>query len=90
MEYAVQVWNPNLIGDALRIEDVQRRATKIPTCLKNLSYEDRLRRMRLTSLSDRRIRGDLIEMLKMVNGIEKINWNRYLEMTLITRVHLPH
>ena len=38
LEYAVQVWNPNLVEDALKAEVVQRRATKIPTCLKNATY----------------------------------------------------
>ena len=76
LEYAIQVWKPNLVGDVSRIEAVQRRETKISPCLKNFNYEERLRRMRLTSLSDRRIRGDLIEMFKVVNGIDKINWIR--------------
>ncbi len=36
--------------------------------------------MNLTSLEDREIRGDLIEMYKIVNGIEKINWTNGLPL----------
>ena len=30
LEYAVQIWNPRLLGDTERREKVQRRATKNP------------------------------------------------------------
>ena len=46
------------------IEKVQRRATKCVPSLKNLTYEERLKAMRLPSLKYRRKRGDLIEMFK--------------------------
>jgi hypothetical protein len=78
LEYAVQVWNPYLKKDILVLERIQRRATRIPHGFKELSYEERLKRWNLTSLEDRRIRGDLIEMYKIVNGIEKINWTNGL------------
>ena len=74
LEYAVQVWNPYLEGDIKKIEKVQERATKIPYGFSELSYEERLRRMNLTTLNDRRIRGDLIEMYKVVNEQEQIEW----------------
>ena len=43
LEYAVQVWNPRLKGDLEELEQVQRRATKIPTKLSNMSYDQRLK-----------------------------------------------
>ena len=71
LEYAVQTWNPHLIGDIEKLELVQRRALKIPDGFENLSYGERLRRLNLTSLKDRRIREDLIEMFKVQKGLEK-------------------
>jgi len=35
---------------------------------RKLSYEDRLCKLKLTSLVDRRLRGDLIETYKIVTG----------------------
>ena len=74
LEFASVVWNPYLRKDIDLIERVQKRATKIPTELCNLSYEERLRRWGLTTLEVRRVRGDLIQMYKVRNGIEEINW----------------
>ena len=44
------------------IENIQRRATKLIPGLSDLSYEDRLHRLKLPSLSYRRSRGDMIEV----------------------------
>ena len=55
------------------IEGVQRRFTRMIPELKSLPYEARLKRLNLTTLEIRRIRGDLIEVYKMLNGLEKIN-----------------
>ena len=41
-----------------------------------LSYEERLKRMNITSLKDRRVRGDLIEMYKVVRGLDEIEWTK--------------
>ena len=48
---------------------VQRRATKLIPGIANLSYEEKLRELKLTTLEDRRIRGDLIEVYKKLNGL---------------------
>lgn len=57
LEYAVQVWSPQGRVNINRIEKVQRRATKIIPSLKNLPYEERLRRLNIPKLEDRRERG---------------------------------
>ena len=54
------------------LERIQRRATQIVQELANLPYEERLRQLNLTALEDRRIRGDLIGMYKIVNGFENV------------------
>ena len=76
LEYAVQAWSPYLKKDKLKIEKVQRRATKLVPSLKNLSYQDRLARLKLTTLEDRRIRGDLIQFFKFYSNINIINWQK--------------
>jgi ribonucleases P/MRP protein subunit RPP40 len=53
------------------IEQVKQRATKLMPAIRNLSYENRLRKLELTTLKDRRLRGDLIQMFKIMNKMDK-------------------
>ena len=64
LEYTFHVWSPFRVGDISRLEKVQKRATKIPTFLKNIDYLDRLEALHLKALEKRRTRGDLINMFK--------------------------
>ena len=69
LEYANAVWNPYLKKDILAIENVQRRATKLIPGFRDLSYEQRLQRLKLPTLVYRRLRGDMIEVFKILTGI---------------------
>ena len=69
LEYAVALWNPSLKKDINMIESVQRRATKMVPGLHNLSYPERLGKLDLPSLEFRRLRGDMVETYKIVNGL---------------------
>ena len=73
LEFSNAVCNPYFIKGIEALEKVQHRATKIP-CLNKLSYEQRLKRMNLTTLVERRARGDLIAMFKILNGFDKVSW----------------
>ena len=79
LEYAVQAWAPQLRKDIIRLEKVQRRATKMIPGLASMSYEERLERLNLTALEERRHRGDMIEVYKILSGIDKIQDN-FLEL----------
>ena len=68
LEYANQVWAPRLVKHITMLENVQRRATKLVPGLSDLGYEDRLRRLKLPTLAYRRLRGDLIEVYKVMSG----------------------
>ena len=76
----VQFWNPNLIGDTERLEQVQRRATKIPTKLSKPSYDQILAQLALTSLKDRRVRGDLMQIFKIMKELEVVKWEKVLNI----------
>ena len=75
LEFKSSVWNPYLQGDISTLEKVQRRASKIPTNLKDLPYEERLKIWGITSLEESRTRCDLIQTHKIVNGIESFDWH---------------
>ena len=45
LEYCTQFWSPINVKDADMLDGVQRRATKMIPSLRNLSYEERLKRL---------------------------------------------
>ena len=59
--------------DIDKMKKVQRRALKLATDLKSKEYEERLISMGLTRLATRQIRGDLIQIFKLVNNIDNYN-----------------
>ena len=56
------------------IEKIQRRATKLIPNLKHLNYSIRLSKFGLTDLTTRRLRGDLIQLFKLNNRIELVEF----------------
>ena len=72
MEYAIQAWAPYLKKDMIKLERVQRRATKLVFDIAHLPYEDRLRHLNLTTLEERRKRGDMLQVFKILKGQDKV------------------
>ena len=75
MEFAIQAWSPYLRKDILKLEKIQRRATKLIPTLSHLPYEERLKALNLTTLEQRRTRGDMIETFKILNGYDRVGVN---------------
>ncbi|KAK4322449.1 hypothetical protein Pmani_006789 [Petrolisthes manimaculis] len=69
LEYASPVWSPYKVKDITALENVQRRATRQVTTLQGVSYEDRLRKLKLPTLAYRRARGEMIEVYKIMQGV---------------------
>ena len=76
LEFAISVWSPYRKGDMDILEKVQRRATKVAHELRGLSYVNRCKKLKLTSLVERRRRGDLIQMFKVIQGRDSIRWEK--------------
>ncbi len=74
IEFAAPVWSPSLKSDVDTIERIQLRATRMVKSLRKLPYEERLRRLEITTLEKRRKRGDLIQLYKIFNKIEKVDF----------------
>ena len=81
LEYASTIWYPMYKKDIIQIENVQRRATRLVKCIKHLPYEERLKTLGLPSLEYRRERADLIQVYKIMHGIDKIDKDKMFKLS---------
>ena len=72
LEYGNVIWSPRYQTDSKEVEKIQRRATKLVPSLQSLPYEERLSRLKLPSLMHRRRRGDMIQVFKIMSGMDRI------------------
>ena len=68
LDYACCIWSPYKQKYKDALENVQRRATKSINGMRDMSYPDRLRKLKLPTVAYRRIRGDMIELYKLIHG----------------------
>ena len=61
-----KIWSPHHMKHINALDNVQRRATKQIPGLSHLSYPKRLELIGLPTLAYRRVRGDMIEMYKIL------------------------
>ena len=55
------------------LERVQKRFTRMLPGMEGISYEERLEKLGLFSLERRRLRGDLIEVYKIMRGMDRVD-----------------
>ena len=80
LDYANSVWAPYKIKHIEMLEGVQRRATKQIPGLSDLPYQERLRILKLPTLTYRRIRGDMIEVYKILTEKYDPNIGNFLRL----------
>ncbi len=73
LEFASSVWNTLSKKEINKIEGVQKKATGMIQELKGMEYGERLKKLGYTNLEMRRKRGDLIQLYKIVNGLEEVD-----------------
>ena len=67
LSYSVPAWFPHYKADIEILEKVQMRAVMMITNLTG-TYEERLSKLGMRTLQDRRLRGDMIETYKILTG----------------------
>ncbi|MPD06048.1 hypothetical protein E2C01_101828 [Portunus trituberculatus] len=68
--YAAVLWSPYTWKNIRKIERIQRAATKLAPTSSAFTYEKRLERLELPTLEQRRKRGDLLTIYKIMNNME--------------------
>ena len=81
LEYNTSVWFPLSLTDEHRIEKVQRRATRLVPYLQRLSYPQRLSRLQLPSLKFRRRRNDLVNLFRIIKGVDDVDPNLFFKFS---------
>jgi len=81
--YCTPVWSPCYQKDKLLIERVQHWFTRMIPGFSKLTYCERLERLGLWSLEERRNRADIIEVFKMAKGWSAIPLESMFELSTV-------
>ena len=73
LEYAGVVWSPYKKKHIKKLERLQRMATRMVPELAEMTYEERLKELNLLTLEQRRERGDLIQIYKLLSGLDEVD-----------------
>ena len=84
LEYASVVWNPYEVKDINKLERIQRAATRWVPELRDLSYEERLKKLNLPSLQARRTRGEYITLYKCKSKMIEIDNKDFIPSSEVT------
>ena len=79
LQYCCSAWSPYTVADKDLLENVQRRAIRMISGLKG-TYEDKLRAVGLVTLEANRVRGDMIEMFKMMTGKGNVDFRKFFQL----------
>ena len=85
LEYGNAIWGLFYQKDILKVESIQRRATKLISELRDKTYEVRLKELEVSSLVYRRRRGDMIMMFKVMYGLVRMDSSILLTSAILGR-----
>ena len=79
LQYCSSAWSPYTVADKDLLESVQRRAVRM---ISNLSgtYEQKLKMLGMATLEENRVRGDMIEMYKMMTNKNKLHYREWFKL----------
>ena len=82
LQYCSSAWSPFSVADKEVLERVQRRAVNMICGLAG-SYEQKLRELGLLTLEENRVRGDMIEMFKLMTGKSTIDFRKFFQLSSV-------
>ena len=80
LEYGTTVCYPLFKQDTQALEKVQRRATKLVVNLRDMNYPTRLRALNLISLVYRRKKANMLQLYRILNGIDSLRIENFVEL----------
>jgi len=87
VEYCVSAWSLHYVKDKNTLERIQHRFTMLIQGLQQLKYAERIEKLGLWTLEERRNRADLIEVFKMANNLSPLPLSNYFELKTKGRTH---
>ena len=70
LEYCIQAWSPYWKAYKEKLGKVQRRAVNMVPVFRGKSYQEILKEVGLSSLEDRRERGDMIQTFRIIHLLD--------------------
>ena len=80
LDYCAAAWSPWTLGDREVLEKVQRRAIGMVTNFRGRTYEEKLAEAGMTTLEERRRRGDLLQAYKVIRGVDDVDPSLWFDM----------
>ena len=80
LDYGMAACPPNTSAESKLMEAVQFKATALVQGMRGKNSEERRKQLGLMTLEERRERGDLIEVFKILRGLTRINPNEFWEV----------
>ena len=80
LEYCTVAWSPSYVKDRALLERVQHRFTRMVWGCEKIAYEDRLAKLGLWTLQERRNRADMVEVFRMYHGLSRLPFGRFFEL----------
>ena len=80
LEFSVAAWSPWMEMDKKVLEKVQERMIRLLSDARGNDYEEKLKDVGLTTLVERRERGDAIEAFKSLNGFNRVDKNGWFDI----------
>ena len=85
LEYCIQAVGPHSVADKLCLEKVQMRAVKMVSNIGKGSYTEKLNRLKLTTLEERRWRGDMIQTWRIMSGKDRVSVGTWFDLEVDRR-----
>ena len=73
-------WSPWTETDKKALEKVQERLIRLLSGARGATYEEKLKDVGLTTLTERRERGDAIEAFKTLNGFNRVDKKQWFDI----------